>query len=324
MLILVDPASGCVTARGFLEQVRSRTPRAREAESGESARRFRVTIEGSVPVVGRLLAENTDGTTAVREVQGTSCQEVADALALVVAVTLDPLADQSPGPGNTRAYRPGRAPRSSGAAAPHPSVRTTHAPRRPEPMARWRHALGGEALVRAWLVDESMPGLGARYWGSLANDAAAGLLVTVGAFATFAADAQAESPASEPDRYVGGVIRYHLLGLDAGACPFGASLGARVRLYPCGAFTLGQLRAQGQRQLPGAQSDSTLFVAAALEGRWIIHIAGPLGLVGAVGLSVPLQKKYSLVMTTSGNEQPVGSTRPVGFVGALGLLLSTL
>jgi hypothetical protein len=321
---VVDPANSCLNAREFLDQVRRRTPRARAAEPGESARRFIVTLENHGRVVGRLLTENTDGTTAVREVQGTSCQEVADALALVVAVTLDPFADQSPTSGNERMYgRPSARP-SSGLPRALPPTRAVRVPTQPEPKARWEHALGAEATLRAWLVDQPMPALGARYWGSLAREDAPGVLFTVGAFATRAADAQAVSPANDPHRYADGVIRYHLYALDATVCPLGARLGALVRLYPCGALTVGQLEAEAIG-LRGVQSDkdAALFVAAALEGRWMIRLGGPLRLAGSAGLSVPLQKKDSVVATAEGNERSVGSTKPVGFVGALGLVLST-
>jgi hypothetical protein len=312
VLVVVDPANGCVTASEFFDQVRRRTPRAREAEPGESARRFSVTIENKVPVIGRLLTENTDGTAAVREVQGTSCQDVADALALVVAVTLDPLADQSRAWGNHRARGPRSARPSSGSPARLPPVRTTRAPPKPEPKARFEHALGGEATIRAGLIAQPMPGLGARYWGSLAAEGGAGLLLTVGGSWTFAADAEAAG-------YASGGVRYHLKAFDAGVCPVGARLGARVRLYPCGGLTLGELQAEGI-QLPGKRSDSALFAAGALEVRWMIELTGPLGFVGAAGLSVPVQN-YSVEV--AGNEQPVDSTNPVSFVGALGLVLRT-
>jgi hypothetical protein len=313
VVIVVAPTSGCVTAREFLDQVRRRTPRARDAAPGEAARRFGVAIEDGVRVVGKLFVENADGTAAVREVQGTSCQEVADALALVVAVTLDPLADQSPAArANDRAYRPRSAPPSSRSPVPLPPPGTAHAPGAPEPTAHWEHALGGEAVLKAWLVDKPMAGLGARYWGSRTTDTSVGPLLTLGAFTTFDANAEADRR--------GGVIRYNLSVLEAGVCPLGARLGARVHLYPCAALTVGQLVAK-PTTLPGAEDlhkDSVLFFEAALQARWILRLAGPLGLAGAAGLSVPV-RTYSVEV--EGNEQPVDSTNGVGFAGSLGLAL---
>jgi hypothetical protein len=169
-------------------------------------------------------------------------------------------------------------------------------------------------MLRAWLVDKPMPALGARYWGSLAGERTVGLLFTVGAFATSAVNAQA-------NRTGGGVIRYQLAAFDASVCPFGARVGGRVRLYPCGALTLGRLQAQGIG-LPVDRKDDALFVAAALEGRWIIRLADPLGLVGAAGPSVPLGE-YTAKVDVRGNERPIGQTGSVGFVGALGLVLTT-
>ncbi len=297
--IVVEAPNACVTARDFFDLVRRRTPRIRRADAAEPARRYRLTIEDDQPVVGRLVAENTDGTLTPREVEGASCQEVADALALVLAVTLDPLAEL--GPAQARPL-PGPPERPSPPRVVYATASQAH----------FQHAIGAEATIAAGLVNKAMPGLGARYWGSLVREGAGSMLFTVGVFATLAADAAATYPG-------GGAIRYRLQALSADGCPLGARIGARVGLYPCIALTVGRLQAQGI-DLPGQQSDTALFVAAGLGGRWMIRLAGPLDLLGAAGLSIPLGK-YPTVVTRA--EQPVGGTKPVGFTGALGVGFST-
>ena len=312
IFVTVDPAVGCVTAQAFLELVRRRTPRARAAEPGELARHFRLAIEGDEHVVGRLLADDAAGTTPLREVEGASCQEVADALALVLAVTLDPLAYQSPAAGDDPVREPTPTRPSPASPVAPPAARAEHAPPAHGSARSWQHAFGGEATLALGLVEKPLVGLGARYAGSLAEGDAAGLLLTAGAFATFASDAGAQ--------YAGaGVVRYHLQGLSAGACPLGFGARAGVRLYPCASLTVGRLQARGI-DLPGHQADSALFFAAALEGRVLLRLVGSLHLTGAAGLSVPLQKYPALV---SGAGQPVGGTNPLGFSGELGLALST-
>jgi hypothetical protein len=76
--IAVDAPNDCLTAPAFFERVRRRTARVRQAAPEEPARRFSLTIEEKERVSGKLLTESPDGTTALREVEGASCQEVAD------------------------------------------------------------------------------------------------------------------------------------------------------------------------------------------------------------------------------------------------------
>ncbi len=310
VLITIDPNNGCVTAREFLDQVKRRAPRVRPAQPGDAARRFSVTIENRARVVGRLLSQNTDGTGSAREVEGASCQEVTDALALVVAVTLDPLADTSSDEGDDQAVERGssKPPRASN----RPARGARAVPPR-ETETRWRHALGGEAILAAGLVDAPMPAVGARYYVSQAKKHSGGMLFSVGAFASFGADVPADRPG-------GGVVRYHLQALSASGCSWGFRVATPVSLHPCVGLTLGRFQAEGI-DLPGRQSDDAFFVAGALEGRWVVRVVGPVNLVGSAGLIVPLGT-YSVVTEMSGTEQSVGGANPAGFLGSLGLVLS--
>jgi hypothetical protein len=306
--IAVELESGCVTAGEFIERVKSRTPRARGAAAGEPARRVRVTIEGDERIIGRLVVADKDGAVVAREVEGASCQEVMDALALVLAVTLDPLTE----PRRPSDVAPPRAP-----VEPAPSVaerprragnRTHRVPARPVREVRFRHFVGAEATLLVGLVDPPMAGLGARYATSREPGSSTTLLLTLGAFATFAADAQA-------DHSTGGRIRYQLQALDAGVCPVGALVHARVRLYPCAALTVGRFQARGI-DLPGDRADAVPFFAAALAGRVTLELVGPLALMGATGVSFPLGS-YSAVVV--GAEKPAGQVHPLGIILALGV-----
>jgi hypothetical protein len=304
--IAVELESGCVTAAEFIERVESRTPRTRGAAPGEPARRVRVTIEGNERIVGRLVVAGKDGALVVREVEGATCPEVVDALALVLAVTLDPLTepriptDTSPPPAPVKPTPP---------LAPRPSQpNTRRVPARVVRDVGFRHVVGAEATFLVGLVDQPMAGLGARYATSRETGTSTTLLLTLGAFATFAADAQA-------DHATGGRIRYRLQALDAGVCPVVALVHARVRLYPCAALTVGRLQARGI-DLPGDRSDAVPFFAAALAGRASLELVGPLALMGAAGLSFPLGS-YSAVVV--GAEKTAGEVHPFGIIMALGM-----
>jgi hypothetical protein len=308
-VIAVELESGCITAGEFVEKVRSRASNVREARAGEPARRVRVTVGGAERVVGRLVTAGEDGALVVREVEGATCQEVIDALALVLAVTLDPLTDATP---TVASPPPADPPRPALVVVPEarrpPSRPRPVPPRRRAAEVRWHQLVGAEGTVSAGLVATPLAGLGARYALSREERGGSSLLLTVGAFATFAADAPANHP-------TGGAVRYRLQGLDASLCPLGARVHARVRLYPCGAVTVGRLQAEGI-DLPGRRADAAVFAAAALEGRATLQVVGALELMGAAALSLPLGK-YSAVVV--GADNSAGEVQPVGIVLAMGV-----
>jgi hypothetical protein len=306
--IAVELESGCVTAGEFVERVTSRTARARAAAQDEPARRIRVTIEGQERVVGRLFVTGIDGTIIAREVEGATCLEVIDALALVLAVALDPLLDPKPATGASPSLAssgptPALAPRRHRSAE-----RARRVPARPVREVRWRHVVGAETTVFIGLFDQPMAGLGARYATSRESRSETSFLLTLGAFATFAADAEANHPAP-------GLIRYRLQALEAGVCPVGVLVQQRARLYPCTSLTVGRLQAEGVN-LPGSRSDVAPFVAAALTGRATFEVIGPLGLLAAAGLAVPLGR-YSAVVVGAG--ESVGEVYPLGIILGLGV-----
>ncbi|GEM_PF-1792104 len=87
----------CPARAGFLARVLVRTARAEVTTIGDATLRVEVTIAAQVSgYQGRLwiAPDGEDGTERV--VTAVSCAEVVDALALVVALTLDPYADSAP------------------------------------------------------------------------------------------------------------------------------------------------------------------------------------------------------------------------------------
>jgi len=310
VLIVVDAPDGCITSRDFLSEVRRRTVRVRAAEPGEPARSFTLSIRTGAPVVGVLSAENGDGTTTRRVVEGVNCREVADALALVLAVTLDPFTDPSRAPAAIPSDRAASEPTSPRAALTTTAVAQPPAAANAGSGSSWQQAFGAEATLVSGLFHTPLVGLGARYIVAPPSKRPAPLLLTAGAFVSFGADAPADYAA-------GGVVRYHLQGISAGVCPVGIRPHPRVRVYPCGALTLGRLQAEGVG-LPNQQGSAIALAAGSLEGRGVIHVAGPVGLVASAGLSMPIGKYQT---TVTGADRPVSVVSRLGFVGQLGVVL---
>jgi hypothetical protein len=90
---------GCPDEASFLARVRSLTTKAQLAPPGtgaEEGRAFAVDIDAGHPASGRLSVGDADHPEGTRRVQAETCAEVADALALVVALAIDPRAAPPP------------------------------------------------------------------------------------------------------------------------------------------------------------------------------------------------------------------------------------
>ena len=95
----------CPDEAQFLGEVFARTPLARSAAEGEAAREFAVDIaDGSDGALsGSLEIHSTDSPVSRRDITATRCDELVSALALMVALAVDPEgasgpAAQNPGP----------------------------------------------------------------------------------------------------------------------------------------------------------------------------------------------------------------------------------
>jgi hypothetical protein len=86
-------SDGCPSRDAFLGRLRARTTRFREAVEDEAARVFTVELlAGADTSRGKLTVRARDGSSATRELKASSCEQVGAALALVVAIAIDPQA----------------------------------------------------------------------------------------------------------------------------------------------------------------------------------------------------------------------------------------
>lgn len=94
----VAPAT-CPDEARVLEEIRARTPHLRLAAEGEPARSLRVRIDAAAASFhGSLTITEPGGSSMRRELDGPTCDAVVSALALVSALTVDPLALANPAP----------------------------------------------------------------------------------------------------------------------------------------------------------------------------------------------------------------------------------
>lgn len=83
--------AGCPDRAAFLSAILARTKRSRLASEGEAATELAVAIEATpARTNGRLEVREVDDTRQLRSVSSDSCADVAQALALIAALILDP------------------------------------------------------------------------------------------------------------------------------------------------------------------------------------------------------------------------------------------
>ncbi|MCA9621027.1 MAG: hypothetical protein KC731_18520, partial [Myxococcales bacterium] len=93
-----EPHEGCPDADAFRRGVEARTSKVRWSEEGE--RRFRVVLTRREGLThGQLEMSDADrAPSRPREVSDRGCEAVVDALALVAALAVDPMASYAPRP----------------------------------------------------------------------------------------------------------------------------------------------------------------------------------------------------------------------------------
>ena len=116
-----DAPSGCSSVEAFYEGIRSRTARVKQAHAGEIATLVRIRLfRVGTKIKGELRLSDLEGEKETRKVDGATCEEVVEALALTVTLALDP--------GALFAVRPLESPPPSNpSAAPGPSEPLTPA-----------------------------------------------------------------------------------------------------------------------------------------------------------------------------------------------------
>jgi hypothetical protein len=145
-----SPPADCPTQARFEAEVSKLTSKARFTKQ-RGARRVRIELVGSGhDVVGRLVTGDGKNQSS-REVRGKDCREVSSALAIAVALTIDPealgLSDSEPAPKPAAPEPPKQV-----APAPEPAVKAPPPPpREPAPPTKLVWGLGaGLELENAW------------------------------------------------------------------------------------------------------------------------------------------------------------------------------
>jgi hypothetical protein len=235
--------AGCPDPAAFVRSLRERTTHFRQAAQDEQARQFFVRVTGAASSYsGRLEILSPDGSTSVRSVDGTICEEVSEALALMTALAIDPDALTSgPNADSKTPVEPTAEPAAKSELPRSPAsvvvVAARVLPKAQPASPPWRWSAG----VLGHMTFHVSPTLG--YGGDLFVDAEAPASSALGPAARlglFLNECNVQLPSG-----VG--ARFQWAAMSVEGCPVRLGLGAlRGSLHPCLAFRLGVLAGEGR------------------------------------------------------------------------------
>lgn len=164
-------SSGCPDEADFVARIRARTTRARVAWPGEAARTFDVSVDAGPPPWGSVTVL-TNRAAATRRVQADTCEDVTDALALVIALTVDPHTSAAPVAAPALAVPSSHAPELRPPLSAAPTTDDASFENRPSTRARWNAFAGADFAVTYGVAPSPLLG-GLPYAGWRANTAGA-------------------------------------------------------------------------------------------------------------------------------------------------------
>ncbi|AKV00097.1 hypothetical protein AKJ09_06760 [Labilithrix luteola] len=306
--------------------VRTYTERwAHVPEGTTESRTIRVRIsEASHETIGTLAVANKSGILAEREIVGPSCTEVSRALAVMVAVTIDPRAGGGGGAGSPGKAGASGPPEEASAPEGNPEARPPYESALPLPRAT------SPSAVRTSPPASTSPGVSLDVRVETTSAVIRGGLVGVGASITV------ESPESGQPRWLavlkpslGLGIRQSLpkeRALQGGSvdllwtaghirlCPLRISVTPIMKVVPCTEANIGTFRASAEgfvdvRRLSSFWFDVGASVWAAVD------LSDRIFLSSTVLVTIP-SVRQPLVLATGAT---VASVPPLGLLGGLGI-----
>jgi hypothetical protein len=286
-LEVVDQA-GCTDRAGFMTAVRARSARIREPAQGEVARGLRVVIavgaDGGYRGELTVIDDHHDGALGrSRSIEGTTCQEVVDSLALFTVLAIDPTAVT----GETVEVR-----------TPEPSSPTVHAteprrdgPRTPAPRRTQRQD-GPAVRARAtfginggfFAAGTPAPLAAGGIFSEIAYRDSGELGVRFGPSARLALTMTTLARVRVTEGSAR--LRWTNLGLDA--CPVVLRFTRALSLRPCLGLSAGLLEASGSIAEPRSVVAPFRTVGVLARGEWTLGPSWLLELSG--GVARPLRR----------------------------------
>jgi hypothetical protein len=300
--------AACENDSQFFVRARSRAPRMRLARPSERARMFVVDIEQRKGrTLGRLTVRNPEGRQTVREIEAKDCSEAVDALALVMALAVNPRAADAPAavsPRTADAPPAPETPRPAPTALPDEPVAPAPTPQPTAPSATtrppipssnvsadapetaasasprdtgWAFRAGLSALGVSAIAPE--PLLGGRASGELVHLATEVIAPSFRASVGYATHAGFVVD--------GGTAHFAYAGTNLEICPLRLPAAGPLLLRPCAMADVGLVFARGTETI-AERGDTRPWVALGGGGRLEWALGRRVGLDLDVGCTFPI------------------------------------
>jgi hypothetical protein len=309
-VVYVAPPA-CPDAEAFFRDIVGRTPRARAAAPGEAGRTFHVAIARRRDrYMGELWVEEASAASRRREVEGTTCHEVASALGLIAALAVDPAAPVLP---TASAGTPSTTPASGGGSrsgrgeAPASSLPTSSdeaALALPRGSAtQLLFSTGAELEV----VTLGSPVVALDLFADLEVGSPRGVWVP-----SFRVTASRSAVALVNARVGRATLRVTQGGLEI--CPLRWPLSASLALRPCAGASVGVLEAQGEG-VDAVRDQRRFWLGTAALARLMWAPLAPLAMEAEAGVVAPLVRDTFVFEP----DVVVYRAPPVAFLARMGL-----
>ncbi|HEY5956230.1 MAG TPA: hypothetical protein VIV60_06750 [Polyangiaceae bacterium] len=324
---MTETTNSCVSAERFFSLLAQHRSTIRQANANEPAIRLSVDVVEDVTAIGELGIVGPDGTQSSRTVVGRSCDEVADALALVAALSMDSMSNQYAAT-EAAVDEPSLGRATAMAALPPPQRTRTAESRVQIRFAKVKviaavatsssqsyprqQGIGVEAFALAGSTSTPWIGVGAKYWllPGLRGVLNAPLKLWVGGSRSLHGEQSVGSGGRTAS------IEYQLTSGNAGLCPFGGRPTPSFRAWICAMGEVGWLEAAQSR--PGSpKADAGMFAAFGALAQVETRIVGWLILVAGAGVVAPLTRYRTQVDSLAGS--PEIRLSPANFLGTIGV-----
>jgi hypothetical protein len=266
-----SPNATCGDRDQFTEEILKRTERLRPAEPAERALTFLVNLAGaSGGIRGQLAIREPDGNLSLRDVPGSDCAAVLSAMALIAALTVDPLArPDREVPAAARRRRP-----PALVKVPPPEVAPPEQ-RRPRPFV---YGVGARVNVHGAVMPGVALGVGAHFAVQSERGSLFSPLLRAGV--VFARRTDIEKDLATAD--------FEWLTARIELCPL--RIGSeRVSLRPCAFVDAGRLKGSGEG-IASQREQSVFWSASGAELSAEARLVGPLTLGAEVGVLLPFRR----------------------------------
>jgi hypothetical protein len=290
----VEGSTTCASREDLVARVLARSPNVRFVDAAAALEvRAKFTVQPTGAVVGEILLTRPSAKPTSRRLVARSCAQATDAVALIIAVTLDPETMSETANEQGAEPAPEVAPRSSPEARPHsevektpllPSARSAAEEQRDDPLAT-PHAVASRARFGAHVAGLSffgpapgvMAGAGAFLIAGLDREALWSPTIVVGAGHSLRTGVEAR----------GGTASFALTAASLDACPVRLQVSI-FEARPCAWLLAGRFAARGSDTNDPPGTVGRPYVATGAAAVFTFRLEPTIELLARAGAGVTL------------------------------------